>query len=108
MQSLYSFSNSAGSSFLHCGCVTDLCVLCGNIVSRLCDTSDITDIYSEASDIMEDLPPLPEVEDDPSNKWFNAEDEYDENNYSICAVPGLTFRKLKITFLLTRLFNITN
>jgi len=37
---------------------------------------------------MEDLPPLPEVEDDPNNKWFNAEDEYDENNYSVCAVPG--------------------
>jgi len=37
---------------------------------------------------MEDLPPLPEVEDDPSHKWFSDEDEYDENKYSVCAVPG--------------------
>ena len=45
---------------------------------------------------MEDLPPLPEVEDDPSHKWFSDEDEYDENKYSVCAVPGLLLWKQKI------------
>ena len=52
---------------------------------------------------MEDLPPLPEVEDDPHNNWFSAEDEYDENDYSVCAVPGQNFVKPNITFLFDKI-----